>query len=59
MAFKAQLSVVLKADDVVVAETYDNHLWVKILATLSEDTRAEASQQKHDQHGGHSNPVAA
>ena len=61
MALKAQLSVILKADDVVVAETNDIALWLKILGTLAEEhtkTAAHNPQDGHEHHEGH-NPVAA
>jgi hypothetical protein len=45
VALKAKLSIILKADDVVVAATDDIMLWVQILTTLSR----EAAQG----HGSH------
>lgn len=65
MALKAQLSVILKADDVVVAETNDLALWLKILGTLTEEQRTQPAPHtppvehtgQHEEHGH--NPVAA
>ena len=54
MSLKAKLSVILKADDVVVAETTDLKLWVQILTTLSEATiaapQAGAGTEQHSEH---------
>ena len=65
MALKAQLSVILKADDVVVAETNDLALWLKILGTLAEEHQPKPAQHSHQgeqhhegEHHGH-DPVAA
>lgn len=66
MSLKAKLSVILKADDVVVAETADLKLWLQILTTLSEAPAALPSAEHHSEHQGehghsdeHSGAVAA
>ncbi len=43
MSLKAKLSIVLKADDVVIAETQDAKLWLKMLTSIIEDTAVVAA----------------
>ena len=38
MSLKAKLSIVLKADDVVIAETQDAKLWLKMLTSIIEES---------------------
>jgi hypothetical protein len=55
MSLKAKLSVILKADDVVVAETTDLKLWLQILTTLSEaSVQAPHNAEHHAGEHGHS-----
>lgn len=63
MSLKAKLSIVLKADDVVVAESQDAKLWLKMVTSFIEESAAavekpnnsahdhrENDQHQHDQH---------
>ena len=42
MSLKAKLSIVLKADDVVIAETQDAKLWLKMLTSIIESPGIES-----------------
>lgn len=54
MPLKAKLSVILKADDVVVAETGDIMMWVQILTTLIQESKqVGASPGGAHQDAGH------
>jgi len=50
MSLKAKLSITLKADDVVIAETEDTRLWLKILTSIAEASLAQAGShgEPHD-----------
>ncbi len=53
MALKAQLSVILKADDVVVAETNDLAMWLNILGTLTEVHQTAPLHNSPPEHAHH------
>ena len=70
MSLKAKLSIVLKADDVVIAETQDAKLWLKMLtsiieenavvATAAPDAASHGTQDSHHQENRpHSSAVSA
>lgn len=62
MSLKAKLSIVLKADDVVIAETQDAKLWLKMLTSIIEENAAPATAVAHDAHKGaepHASAVSA
>jgi hypothetical protein len=56
MSLKAKLSIVLKADDVVIAETQDAKLWLKMLTSIIED---HAGTDLPNAHGTQESPPHA
>jgi hypothetical protein len=50
MSLKAKLSITLKADDVVIAETEDTKLWLKIFTSIIESSPAHAGGASNE-HG--------
>ena len=50
MSLKAKLSIVLKADDVVVAESQDAKLWLKMVTSFIEESAAVAEKPNNSAH---------